>query len=370
MKTLPLVKALADPSSISDFTEEEWDLLIRQARASGLLACLHTVTGSAQLSAYLPTPVKNQFSAAFTVAQRHREVIRWEVEALNAILASIGVPAIVLKGAAYVMSDLQAANGRIFGDIDIMVPHGAIADVEKALGRAGWAQENRSAYDDRYYRKWMHEIPARKHIDRGTVLDVHHNILPLTARNKPDAQALWHKSRRLQGFSDLYVLSPEDMLLHSSSHLFLNGEYNRGLRDLFDFRQLGDELSKEPDFWAKVYERSVQVDLKQPLVYSVKYANRLLNAQIPELAIPQYAGVTFMDWIFLRGLAPNHSSAQDTLSGLALFFLYVRGHYLRMPFRLLIPHLLYKATMARHQENALREKSQEWQEKFHAFIGK
>ncbi len=45
-------------------------------------------------------------------------------------------------------------------------------------------------YDDLYYRQWMHELPPLVHGERGRMVDVHHTILPLTARPTPDAQAL------------------------------------------------------------------------------------------------------------------------------------------------------------------------------------
>lgn len=372
MKTACLIHALAKPEAMARFSDSDWDITIRQARASGLLAALFQLAHTNQILSLCPKRVQVQLTAAHHSTERHREVIRWEVEELHRSLQGIGVPIIVLKGAAYVMTDLVAAKGRLFGDLDIMVPRGALADVEKALGRAGWVQENRSAYDDRYYRKWMHEIPARKHIQRGSVLDVHHNILPLTARNQPQAKVLWDAARPVPGFDDLYVLSPEDMLLHSSSHLFLNGEFDRGLRDLNDFRSLGQQFCVADGFWEGVRKRAEQLDLAKPLAYSVRYANLLLDAHIPEATIhgiPQGLSA-FMDGIFLRGLAPNHSTARDGLSGLALFSLYVRGHYLRMPFHLLIPHLLYKATLAKYHDQALQDKNQELLNQFRAFIAK
>jgi len=53
----------------------------------------------------------------------------------------------------------------------------------------GWVSGHRSAYDQRYYRKWMHEIPPMTHIRRQTVLDLHHNILPETARLRTRADS-------------------------------------------------------------------------------------------------------------------------------------------------------------------------------------
>ncbi|MEW5769109.1 MAG: nucleotidyltransferase family protein [Pseudomonadota bacterium] len=372
MKTPPLIRILADPRCMAGLDEAGWDVAIRQARAAGLLATLYHAAEGAGVLAALPERVGTQLLAAHHLAQRHFEVTQWEVREIHATLENIGVPLVVLKGAAYVMADLEAARGRLFGDVDILVPRGALADVERALGRAGWMQENRDAYDDRYYRKWMHEIPARKHAERGTVIDVHHNILPLTARNKPRADLLWQAARPIAGFADLYVLAPEDMLLHSAAHLFLNGEFDRGLRDLNDFSRLAREFGGAPGFWEGVRARAGDLDLVRPLGLAVRHANRLLQTAIPETTVPEAAqgGTGLLDAILTRGLRPNHSSARDPGTAAALFALYVRGHYLRMPFHLLLPHLLYKATLAKYREQKLHDRNQELMEQFRAFLDK
>lgn len=369
MPALPLIcQGLAQPERLGAFTEVEWDGIVRQARAAGLLATLHHAAEQADQLGRLPTRVRVQLGAARRVADHHRQVMQWEVAEIHRVLDRIGVPVIVLKGAAYVVAGLEASRGRLFGDVDILVPRGALSEVERALGRAGWVQESRDAYDDRYYRQWMHEIPARRHTQRGTVLDVHHNILPLTARNKPSAQALWDQARPVPGFQDLYVLSPADMLLHSASHLFCNGEFDRGLRDLNDFRRLGMAFATSPEFWTGLRARAEALDLTRPLAYAIRYANRLLDADIPE-AEPASAS-PFMDFLFTRGLGPNHSTARDVWTPAALYALYVRGHYQRMPLRLLLPHLVYKGTLAKFHEQKLHDKNEELLAQFRAFVGK
>jgi hypothetical protein len=368
----PLLHILSDPDGAAGFGDADWDLTIRQGRAAGLLATVcHLLNEAGRLDA-VPERPRVQLQAAARIAARHREVTRWEMEELYRLLERIGVPMIVLKGAAYVVADLDAAKGRMFGDVDIMVPRGAIEDVERALGRAGWVQESQSAYDDRYYRKWMHEIPARRHAQRGTVLDVHHNLLPLTARHKPQAKHLWDAALPVQGFDDLYVLSRPDMLLHTASHLFCNGEFDRGLRDLYDFRRLASQFAVTGGFWTQVAERAAQLDLARPLGYAVRYANRLLGAGIPTNSLPgtAQARTHWLDGLFVRALLPNHSTVHDAWTPAALFALYVRGHYLRMPLHLLLPHLLYKATLAKVHEEKVHTENQKKLEAFRAFLGK
>src|SRR3546814_1875839 len=70
------------------------------------------------------------------------------------------------------MAGLPPARGRLFSDIDFMVPRDRIDEVERILVKADWAPAVKDAYDQRYYRRWTHQIPPLKHFQRTTVLDV------------------------------------------------------------------------------------------------------------------------------------------------------------------------------------------------------
>ena len=65
----------------------------------------------------------------------------------------------------------------------------------------------------------MHELPPMRHMVRQTVIDVHHAILPETARLKPDSAKLRAAALPLGGRKGLLVFSPADMVLHSATHL-------------------------------------------------------------------------------------------------------------------------------------------------------
>ena len=72
------------------------------------------------------------------------------------------------------------------------------------------------------------------------MIDVHHTILPLTARPKPDAAALIADSLALPGTGrpGLRILSPADMIVHAAAHLFADGDLAGGLRNLWDIDRL------------------------------------------------------------------------------------------------------------------------------------
>jgi len=328
-----------------------WDRAVRQGRVAGLLAKLAHRLAQRGLLDQVPARPRTHLDAATTLARRHAEQIRWEVGRIHQALLEAGIPAVLLKGAAYLMADLPAARGRVFSDVDILVPRGALRDSERALRLRGWMSTDTDAYDQRFYREWMHELPPLSHAMRQTVIDVHHTILPPTARPDPDPRKLIDDALPLAGYEDLYLPCRTDLVVHSCTHLFHDGELAHGLRDLVDLDELcRDFAASDPGFWPALAARAAELDLSRPLHYGLRYAGRFLHTPVPIEVTRSLAAAgpgpvmrPLMDALFDRGLAPHHASCDDSFSGAARWLLYVRSHYLRMPLRLLLPHLARKA---------------------------
>jgi hypothetical protein len=154
-----LPMALQDAGILPLMNLADWDLVIRQGRRAGLLARLAIQLAERDLLARVPAAPRSHLAAERILAEKHARDVRWEVRCIRQALAPIGVDLILLKGAAYILADLPPARGRLFNDVDILVPKSALADVERALLRAGWTGGAIDPYDDRYYRRWMHQIP-------------------------------------------------------------------------------------------------------------------------------------------------------------------------------------------------------------------
>lgn len=353
MKAVPvLVRVLRDPDRLRGLPLADWDLLLRQARGSRMLARI-ALLAQRHAGDAIPAQVAPHLEGALLVAQRHREAVEWEVTQIRLALGSVGLPLILLKGAAYLAAGVPAAQGRSFSDIDILVPRARINQAEAALMLHGWATSHHSAYDDRYYREWMHELPPMQHGRRMTVVDVHHAILPMTASSRPDSAKLIAAARPLPGRPDVMVLSPVDMVIHSACHLFHEEELEKGLRDLSDLDALLRDFSALPDFWPALLARATELDLERAVFYALRFSSRLLETPVPPHIMQQAARfapgallMRLMDRLFGRALLPRHPSCEDRFGGLARRMLFVRAHWLRMPPGLLARHLLHKAALA------------------------
>jgi len=200
----------------------------------------------------------------------------------------------------------------------------------------------------------MHELPPLKHMRRGTVLDVHHAIMPLTARLKPDSRLLLDSAQALKSDGRIQVLCPADMVLHSAAHLFHEGDLELGLRGLVDLDALLREFAQQDGFWPDLIARAGRLQLEWPLHQALRYVGMLLKTPVPSSATEALAASpqvrvgaqrqAWMDTLFLRALRPAHASASDAWTPAARFLLYLRGHWLRMPPGKLVLHLLRKLT--------------------------
>lgn len=351
-KLLPrnlVVTAYTQAERVLQFSDLQWDQLVRQARSSNMLARLCTIFEEKQVLHKIPQHAKDHFTSAKVAADALQRSICWEVHCICSALAGTGIPIILLKGAAYVFAGLPAGIGRQFEDVDILVPKTELDTVERKLLLNGWVTTHMDSYDQRYYRQWMHELPPMRHVKRRSSLDVHHTILPETARLHPEAAKLFNDAQSLEETKQLYILSNPDIILHSATHLFHDGELNNGFRDLTDLDLLICEYGKNENFWPMLLTRANEMELTIPLFYALRYANRFLNTPVPSYVIeqckdsgPKGVKLFFMDYLFSHGLTPNHPTCRTPMGGLARWLLYVRSHYLRMPLYLLIPHLLRK----------------------------
>ena len=342
--------ALRCPQALPQLPLAQWDLLVRQARRAGVLARVAaTLAQQGQLDR-VPEGPKAHLVAAMLHAATQQQEVRREVGHIAKAINRLGLDFTLLKGAAYVLGGLQAARGREFSDVDILVPKARINEVEASLMLQGWATTHHDEYDQRYYREWMHELPPMQHLQRGTVLDVHHTILPETARLKPDPALLLASSRPLPGLPGVRVLAPADMALHSMTHLFHNEEMSHGLRDLSDLDLLLREFGVRPSFWNELLARARALDLLRPLYYGLWSTQTLLQTPVDQRTWQQVQAdgpnpglAPLMHALWSRALATHHASTTSVWTAPALFMLYVRAHWLRMPPLLLARHLTTKA---------------------------
>ena len=323
---LLLAHVLRAPGTIAELAAPEWNALWAVARAEQLAGTLaHRVAGLP-----MPEAAARLVADAIASTEQGRTAALWEAEMARRALAGLEVPVVLLKGTAYAAAGLSPSVGRVIGDLDILVPRAAIDDVEAALLAAGWEWVKPDPYDDAYYRRWMHELPPLIHRDRDRMIDVHHTILPLTARIRPNASALLADSVELE--NGLRILSPQDMLCHAAAHLFADGDLAGGMRNLWDIHCLLGEFGFDG-----LADRAAHHGLGAAMARAVRQSVRLYGTEAPAA----WRGWDALDPLFHRRLTARDPWGRSTRKAVQLGF-YIRSHLLRMPPAILARYLWTK----------------------------
>jgi len=351
-----LLRALVEPSTVLGLDGDGWDLLVRTAGASELLGTLHGRLDRAGVLGAVPEGPLRHLGGAHSFYLHRAQMARYLLRGLAQALHGFEGKLVLLKGAAYVVQALPFAVGRLFDDVDLLVSRADLDEVEGRLQQAGWLSEKPDAYDQHYYRAWAHELPPMRHPRYLLQLDVHHTILPVTGRLKPDPVRLLDTAVPVAG-GCWQALSPADQLLHVAVHLFQDSDCIGRLRELVDFDALL-RTHAGPHFDHALAEHAEIHGVGRPLWYAMRYAQAWLDTTVsPALAHA------------ISKFAPNATTCQimDALVGGALFsthpdgrpprhppfanrLLMGRAVWLRMPPTLLAYHALRKAVRAwRHR---------------------
>jgi len=340
---------IARPKTVPALDAREMDLALRLTRRARLLGRLADALRERSADS-LPAVVTDQLDSAAVMVEARKRLALWELDRIDwALGPDWRAPLVAMKGCAYLLRDLPNSRGRVFADVDLMTDEAYLVDLEKRLNERGWRTATLTPYDDDYYRKWTHELPPLTHETREIEVDLHHNLMPRTARLKPDGGKLIERSRPVPG-SRYRVLADEDMVLHAMTHLMFGDDLADKLRELVDISDLLEYFSaRDPEFWERLIQRAGELDLQRPAFYALRYAHRLLDARIPEAVLleskawaPPGLVLSLMDRLAPRALYPQHPDKHSRATEIARFLLYIRSHWIRMPPWLLAYHLAYK----------------------------
>ena len=344
---------------ISKVTSSQWSKIISQGRSAKMLGRLCWLLMDKRQIDSVPQKVKiHLLNAKKTVTQQNLN-LRYELIEISKALNKIGTKPILLKGAAYALLNLDCSIGRTYNDIDLLVKKDHLEKAEVALMTGGWLHKSVTAYDREYYRRWMHEIQPMIHVQRFSVIDLHHNILPKTNKFQFDINLLNFESVFVNDEHEFLVLSPIDRFIHSALHLFTESEISTPLRDITDLSLLLDDLfyTKAIDsidsltFRAKELGITEYIDLA--LFFCSNFSKNLtklpdeINERVRSSVLNRLLLIPAYRAMFLLINKNKHSKSYSLYS----WVIYMRGHLHRMPLRLLIPHLIKKSLMKKQSTN-------------------
>lgn len=162
------------------------------------------------------------------------------IERVADVLIEGQIPFLLLKGAALEVLAPRAPAVRVTADLDVLVPRGSMARVERLLGEAGF-QPRYADHAETFRRHGHHAVPYEAGHGLGAV-EVHETLAPRGASVRLPSEPFWRRSRSvIWRQREIHLPAAEELVLHTCAHYGLLHPYNTTLRRLWDLALiLGD----------------------------------------------------------------------------------------------------------------------------------
>jgi hypothetical protein len=341
----PCVRFFQQPATfIAGATSADWTLLLHQSRDQALLGSMYALCQHHQLLKLLPAVVYDHFWSGFVYAEKQKVTLVQELLELEQCFSGADYRCVLVKGCAYRLGLYQFARGRIFSDIDLLVPAQHFTDALARLQDAGYLEFEISDYDRRYYQRWSHQNPPLTHFLRGAGVDLHHHIFPVSSREKILVEPLIAAAEPL-AHSVFSLPSPAFLFVHAAVHLFYQEESHKLVKDLVDLQQLYLEVCQRQSVTA-IVDAAEQSQAQAAVFYALDMLQWLFQLSIPaaELQTLQpFAADRRRRYI--RFLLQQLLKKQSFWHRSAHLLWFIRGHLLKMGPTTLLYHSVAKALL-------------------------
>lgn len=338
-----LIECVKTPSTLKKLTLKQWNDVVAVLRAEKMLARVYLLMCQHSLEDIIPAPALKHFINAKKIADKQALIAHQETIQLISSLEEKAKYIVFLKGAAYSFAKSPAALGRVYSDIDVVVPRESLQSIERFLTVFGWYSEELDDYDEQYYRKWAHEIPPMRHSARGTVLDIHHNLVPVVSGRHIDIESFIEKYS--EKVDEITVLCEPAKFFHSAIHLFFNEDMTSAYRDMTDLYLMTN--TQDDSFYYTLLFIIEEFGFEKECMLALYFLHERYDSQFPSFIaskINVFRG-QISTWelkLLSRLIEPQHKFLAEGESSIYQFIGEIRGHALKMPMPILAFHILMK----------------------------
>jgi hypothetical protein len=180
----------------------------------------------------------DEVEALRTAQRRMLLVQQLELGEVHGMITAAGVPCLVIKGLPLAVQTTGDPGARGPGDLDLLVPPDAVAEVHRFLISAGWhLREGGEVRPDTW--AWRHVLRttySQTYDGPGSTIDLHWR-LDSTLDALPTFEELWERRMPVVlGGMTVPTLAPADAFAHSAFHAAKDRW--RSLRSLVDVHRL------------------------------------------------------------------------------------------------------------------------------------
>jgi hypothetical protein len=271
-----------ETSFLERLTPDEWSRFIAFTRKHGIEPVLYHAIKDEPPSSLSEHNLDELRHIYFRSAHRNVLIYHELGKVLKALKAA-DVPVILLKGACLAEVVYDNIALREMGDVDILVKEEDILKTLMVITALGYSTGHGFQFKD-----WA--ITYQRHLPplvgpKKLKIDVHWAVVDFGLQNfleKEEIGNIWERARpAVISGTPVFILSPEDLLMHLCVHLSKGHLYNTRLRDFLDLKQVTVNYKTIID-WGLLQERSCQWAVDRAIRLSLFLADRLVGLALPE----------------------------------------------------------------------------------------
>jgi hypothetical protein len=285
-----LLNCRFEESVLSAMAPENWSSFVSEANRHRIAPLLYHKIDLTGAGSMFPENVLQKLRTRYLRTAGQNMVLFHQLNKLIARLNKKGIPVIFLKGAhlaEFVYADLAL---RPMSDLDILVREEHLSQVVQTAFDAGYRfffdkkPENEKIsrdYDYGIAPEFRH-FQLLMHLETRCLLEIHCFIASENSPFEiPAAELWWNAQPAVYNKKPVFLLSPEDLIIHLCLHAAYDHLFDFGLGALYDIsiaiKYYGEKLD-----WREILCRSTRWRTKQCLQLSLHFTKKWLGSEIPD----------------------------------------------------------------------------------------
>jgi len=224
--------------NVPSMTKADWQRIIGEAYGHGVVPFLWYTLRTALVRPQLPPGIQEVLRANYYIEAAHFMRRQHGLKEVLRMLASAGVPVVLLKGAAIAYSAYPNPLLRTMGDVDLWIPQTQLVPARKVLQSIGYTIFSPEDYRPQGLQDTLGgETKMMCDLRGAGLVELHWKIYPgewLRHTTCIDEAKIWARCVPIKGMN-IRRMAVEDLVLHASVHLAVNHQMSDGvMRTMID----------------------------------------------------------------------------------------------------------------------------------------
>ncbi|NLH99094.1 MAG: nucleotidyltransferase family protein [Chthonomonadales bacterium] len=274
----PRDRATIDADELAD--EQGWSRALTLVKLHGLIPILYAAQREGCLSRDIPDP--DALRRAYYVQAARAALALDELGDIAGALSRHGVPCIVLKGAASMLSIYRDPAMRVLSDLDLLVHLDDLDQAVAALEGAGYRKVVTTTSREDEWLSVMYFDGISMYRGRNLPIELHCSFLGGIGDADQAVSEAWERSVRLQLEGQaLTALCPEHAFITAACHLYRNSHRSLPyMKDVADLLLLAQQVD-EREGWNRLRDTCRRWSVEREVHGVCAFINAYLPATVP-----------------------------------------------------------------------------------------